>query len=325
MHLPRLAFAAAFVFAAGGAGASGSGNVLPGDLIQSCLTELDGSARAQNDSDSRTFNLHKRCPRLAKELADIIDSRELESTSIKGLRDLRYFESGFRPRPGPKEKFAPDFDGLDALLAEVLIEEVVNDSLWDRFLRWLEQFAKDDEDAQFNRFLDWLQDLDPPPWLGDVILNTSVALILLLALMVIGNELRLSGVLRRYRRAQKLPATDTDFDAVSPAHARSIDEIRGLPPRELAAAALKIVTEAFAARDWVSPSVSLTNGELVRQVGKRQPGLGNAFGALVNAIETVIYGDRPANDEERNRLLESTARLMERAHHGSRAVTKGSG
>jgi hypothetical protein len=143
--------------------------------------------------------------------------------------------------------------------------------------------------------------------------------------MVIGNELRLSGVLRRYRRAQKMPATGTDFDAVSPAHARSIDEIRGLPPRELAAAALKIVTDAFAARDWVSPSVSLTNGELVRQVGKRQPGLSNAFGALVSAIETVIYGDHTANEEERNHLLESTARLMERARQGPRAATKGSG
>ena len=313
MQLPRLAFAAAFVCAAGGVAASDSSNVFPGDLIEPCLSKLDGSARPQDGSDTRTFNLYKRCPRLAKALAGTIDSRDLESTSVEGLLDLRFFESGSRPRPDSNETFAPDFDGLDALLAEVLVEETVNDSLWDRFLRWLEQFSNNDENAGFNRLLDWLEELDPPPWLGDVILNTSVALILLLALMVIGNELRLSGVLRRYRRAQKLPTPGTDFGAVTRAHEKSIDELRGLPAREMAAAALRIVTDAFVARGWASPSASLTNGELVKEVGQRQRGLSGSFGALVIAIERVIYGDRSASDEERNRLLDSAARLVERA------------
>ena len=104
-----------------------------------------------------------------------------------------------------------------------------------------------------------------------------------------------------------------------------LDELRALPPRQLAAAILEIVTRTFADRGWLSSSSSLTNGELVRQIGQRQTALSDPFTGLVNAIEKVIYGDRLPDDEARQRLLASAHALIERAGDGPTPASGGSG
>lgn len=327
MELPRLALAGALVLAACGAGASTVTPGLPGELIQSCLADLRELSDTEGHSEAHNFNLEKRCPRLARRLAstgefDAAGAFEVEATSIEGLRDLQSFASDYRRGRPAAEVFSPDFDGLDALLADVLIEKDTDEGVWARFLRWLEQYVKDGESPGFKRFLEWLDGLDAPPWLGDVLLKVSIVLIILLALIVIGNEIRLMGLIRPGRRPQGVkisPAVPTQKER---RRALTLDELRGLPPRELAAAVLEVVTSAFAARGWLSSSESLTNGELVRQVDQRQSRLAGPFSSLVNGIETIIYGDRLPDDETRRRIFETADELVKRAG-GSAATASG--
>ena len=329
MRLSHLALAAALVFAAFEVNASVVRDDLPRDLISSCLVELRALAR-DGDSDSHRFDLNEHCPELAKRIGlsaalAAMGPVEVDAASIEGLRDLQSFAAGFHRQPSPPENFSPDFVGLDGLLVDVLIEESMDDDLWQGFLRWLEQFARDGESAELKRFLNWLEELDPPPWLADVILKGSVVLILLLALMVIGNELRLAGVMQRIRRPRMLhePA-GTEETAPKPV-AKSLDALAHLPPRQLAAAILEIVTGTLAERGWVSASSSLTNGELVRQINQRQTGLSAAFTSLVNGTEKVIYGDRLPDDASRQRLLATARKLIARARGASTVASGGSG
>ena len=327
MRLPRLALAAVVAFAAFEVGTSVARDGLPGELVRSCLTELRQLSDAEGHSSSHNFDLNKRCPQLAGRLgstseAGVIGSMEIDATSIEGLRDLQSFAAGFDREPVSSEEFPLDFDGIDALLADVLIEEKIDDGLWVQFLRWLEQYAKDGESTGLNRFFDWLEELDPPPWLGDVILNSSLVLIVLLALLVVGNEFRLAGVLRRVRRPPKLPALASAPEAAQKSRAMSLEHLRGLPPRQLAAAVLEIVTATFADRGWLSSSTSLTNGELVRQIGERQSVLAGSFNSLVNGIEKIIYGDRLPDDDTRQRLVDSAGELIESAR-GRTPATSG--
>jgi len=321
MRLPHLALAGALAFAASEVGASVAPGGLPGDLIRACLVELGELSDAEGHSDPREFDLNKRCPRLAEQLASSlnawnIDSVEVDAASVEGLRDLQSFAAGFDRQLESAEKFSLDFDGLDALLADVLVEERTDDSLWERFRRWLEQYAKGGESPGLDRLLQWLEELEAPPWLGDVILKASVVLIVLLALMIIGNEFRLAGVLHRLRRPRERQALAGTPAAAPKSHAMSLDQLRELPPRQLAAAVLEIVTVSLADRGWLSASASLTNGELVRQIGQRQSSLAGSFTSLVNAIENVIYGDRLPDDEVRQRLLVTAAELVERTRGG---------
>ena len=326
MHLSHLALAAALVFTASEVGASVSRDGLPGGLIRSCLAELRELADAAGHSSSHNFDLDERCPQLAERLSSPSDAGvsgfvEIDATSIEGLRDLQSFAAGFDREPASSGKFSLDFDRLDTLLADVLVEETIDHSLWEQFLRWLEQYVKDGESADLSRFFDWLEDLDPPPWLGEVILKSSLALIILLAVLVIGNEFRLAGVLRRIRRPRKRQASTGAPAAAPKPRATSLEELRGLPPRQMAATILEIVTAAFAERGWLSSSSSVTNGELARQIGQRKSDLARPFTRLVIGIEKIIYGDRLPDEDTRQRLIDSAGELIESAGGGASAVS----
>ncbi len=183
MRLPHLAFAGVLVFAAAEVGASVAPDGLPSDLIRSCLAALGELSDAEGHSVSRDFDLSKRCPRLAAQLASSlnagdIDSVDVDAASVEGWRDLQSFAAGFERHLASEEKFSLDFDGLGSLLADVLVEEKSEDSLWERFRRWLEQYAKGGESPGLDRLLQWLQELETPAWLGDVILKASVVLMI---------------------------------------------------------------------------------------------------------------------------------------------------
>ena len=326
MHLSHLALAAALVFAASEVGASVSRDGLPGDLIHSCLAELRDLSDAAGHSSSQNYDLDERCPQLAKRLASSSDAGvpgfvDIDATSIEGLRDLQSFAAGFDREPASSEKFPLDFDGVDALLAEVLVEETIDDSLWEQFLRWLEQYVKDGESADLNRLIDWLEGLDAPPWLGEVILKSSLVLIVLLAVLVVGNEFRVAGILSRIRRPRKRQASAGAPAAAPKPRETSLEDLRGLPPRQLAARVLEIVTAAFAERGWLSASSSFTNGELARQIGERKRDLARPFTRLVTGIEKIIYGDRLPDEDSRQRLIDSAGELIESARGGTPAVS----
>jgi hypothetical protein len=324
MYRSHLALAATFAIAAFEVGASVRLE-LPEAALKTCQSRLQEILVAEGHTGSHPFDLNKHCPELAASLDDA-DTRvvDLDATSVEGLRDLRSFTAGFDLEPRTPENFYLDLDRVDALLAEVLVEEGVDDTLWDRFLRWLEQYVKEGESSGFDRFVDWLEGLDAPPWLGDVIIKVSVVLIVLLALLVVGNELRLSGLLRRVRHKREPKVPVAAADAVQRTRTLTLDELRGLPPRQLAAGILEVVTATLAERGWLSSSSSLTNGELVRQIGQRRSALAGSFTSLVRNIEKIIYGDRQPDDETREQLVATARELMDSTHHGPAAASEGS-
>jgi len=326
MHRIRLAFAAALVLAAFEAAAAIPAEGLSGLPIQSCLGELRRLSDIEGHSDSHNFDLNKRCPDLAKQLAASLHdedagSIEIDATSIQGLQDLESFAAGFHHRPLAAEKISLDFDGLEALLADVLVEESSEDGLWEQFLHWLKQYARDDESVEFRRLLEWLEGLDAPPWLGDVILSTSMVLIIVLALIVIGNEVWLSRLWRRIRLKRRIQAHAGTATQARKARAKSVDDLRDLPARQLAAAMLEVVITALAERGWLSSGSSRTNGELIRQIGQRRNDLADSFTRLVNGIERIIYGDRSPDDETRQGLIDTAAELVERARSAPTATS----
>lgn len=321
MRLSRLVLAGTLAFTVSGAGGAVPPGDLPGDLVRSCLTQLRALSKTEGHSEAHSFDLRKRCPRLASRLAampDIVDggALEIDATSIEGLRDLQSFAAGFHRQPATG-RFSPDYDGLDALVAEVLIVDEDEDDFWKRFQRWLEQYARDTASPGLERFAKWLNGLDPPPWLGDVLLVGLIVLIVLLALIVIGNEIRLAGLFRRKWRHRETRPEAAAPPPASPRPVASLDELRGLPPRQLAAAVLAFVTAAFVERGWLSASASLTNGELVRQVGQSRREVAGAFTGLVTGIEKVIYGDRLPDDDVRRQLFDTARELTEGARTGA--------
>lgn len=326
MYAVHFAIAAVLTFTAFTVDASTTHGDLPKNQIDACLSRLDELSVAQDRSVTYTFDLNAQCPRLATALGSSFDtgdrgSLSIDAVSIEGLRDLRAFAVGFEP-PASGPTFSPDFDGLDALLSELLVEERIDDSLFDRFVHWLERYVKDGEAPKLERFLSWLESLDAPLWLGELILKSSIVLIVLLALMVVGNELRIAGVLRRIRQPRAREVRGATKESVPKRHRHSFHELPHLPPRRLATAALELVTAAFVERGWLSSSSSLTNGELVEQVALRRGDLAERFSEIVNAMEQVIYGDQLPDEKMRQWLVTSVGELVTLASGGPRSTGK---
>ena len=322
MSAAPFALAAVFTFAACAAEAADLPAELPHGRIDACLSRLGELAATEDRPASHAYNIKKHCPELAAGLASSFDtgdrgSLNIDVVSIEGLRDLRTYAAGFESSQATSVVFSPNYESLDALLAEILVEERIDDSLFDRFVHWLESHFRDGESPKLEKFFDWLTDLDAPPWLGELILKTSIVLIVLLALMVVGNELRLAGVMRRIRRPRDRPMRGEKAKPATRVRRLSFEELRDLPPRRMAAAALELVTESFAERGWLSSSASLTNGERVAQIAEGHGELAGRFSDIVRAIEEVVYGDRPPGEEARNWLLESAGDLIARARGSS--------
>ena len=84
------------------------------------------------------------------------------------------------------------------------------------------------------------------------------------------------------------------------------------------------MTATLAERGWLSSSSSLTNGELVRQMSGRPSSLAASFTTLVNAVERILYGDLPPDDETRQRLVTAARALVEDARREATAASAGS-
>ena len=322
MSAAPFALAAVFTFAACAAEASGLAGNLPRAQIDACLGRLGELTAAEDRPASHAYNLEKHCPELAAGLASSFDvgdrsSLNVEAVSIEGLLDLQAYAAGFDSQQATSVAFSPNYESLDSLLAEILVEERIDDSLFDRLVHWLESYFRDGESPKLEKFFDWLTDLDAPPWLGELILKTSIVLIVLLALMVVGNELRLAGVMRRVRRPRDRQMRGEKAEPVPRARRLSFDELRDLPARRMAAAVLELVTESFAERGWLSSNSSLTNGERVEQMAERHGELAGRFSDIVRAIEEVVYGDRLPGEEARAWLLASAGELIACDHGGS--------
>ena len=328
MSAARLVVAVLLASAAVEAGAS----ALPADVsraaIESCSATLRELARGSDNGALEPFDLRTRCPSLARDLdgpsgEETFSGVDTGAISLEGVRDVGAIVDGFRPAAGDRAHIELDFDGLEALLDDVLIEKTTQDSLWDRFLRWLEQHVRDEDSPQLGRLFDWLDDLDPPPWLGDVLVKTSTVLIILLALIVVGNELRLSGLPRRRRRERSRESASAAADGTAGSRALGFDELRGLPARALAAAIVEMVTAVFAERGWLSRDRSLTNGELLREVQARASAIVQPFSALLGSVESIVYGDRPADEQARRRLIASAETLLEQSRRLPASPSRG--
>lgn len=328
MSAIRLVVAVLLASAAVEAGAS----VLTADVsraaIESCSAKLRELTRGSDNGALEPFDLRKRCPSLARDLdspsgEETFSGVDIGAISLEGVRDVGAIVDGFRPAAGDRARIELDFDGLEALLDDVLIEKTTQDSLWDRFLRWLEQHVREGDSPQLGRLFDWLEDLDAPPWLGDVLIKTSTVLIILLALIVVGNELRLSGLPRRRRRERSGESAPAAADGTARARALGFDELRDLPARPLAAAIVEMVTAAFAERGWLSRDRSLTNGELLREVQARASAVVQPFSALLGSVESIVYGDRPADEQSRRRLIASAEALLEQSRRLPTASSRG--
>ncbi len=176
--------------------------------LDRCLRALDGTAEPL--PPYRRLILEEVCPGLARAVAELPAAGSLsqpldQQTTPNQLQDLRALLVTYRSPPASVERF--DFAALPELLARTLaVEPTPPVSWWQRFKDWLTKKLRGSGKSDYRWLTEFLKSLDPPEWLADLILRASIAVILLLALAVVVNELRAAN-LSSWLQRQKPHAT----------------------------------------------------------------------------------------------------------------------
>ncbi len=189
---------------------------------------------------------------------------------------------------------------LDGILRDLARPEAGSFELWERLRRWLEETFGAGESLDLPR---WLEDFRVSDDTVLFIFYGACALVVLLSLAIIANELRLV----RWRRRQKTQGADAAADAPV---ATPVDPDR-LPLLELPAFLLKQILERLAEHPTFPRRrvASLTHQEIERAAATLAPALAKPLISTAAVAERIRYAAAAPESTE-----------IERAVAGSRAL-----
>jgi hypothetical protein len=275
----------------------------PGSIAE-CAALLEDYAAAQpapgEDADERvipfvTPPLYEVCPEQVEELLRHPWSPglarkpdELVMADLAGLDRLRQDYSGAVPAAPVN---SADVAGVLAWL-ELPRQETA--SLWQQFLVWLrEWFDKKDTD-----FAGLLENVSLSEATLKAIMYTAIGLIILLAVLLVGGELRLA--LRNGRNAGTFGWQEREVERST---ALDFDQLARAPLREQPGLLLQIILDQLQATGILRLRSSCTHRDITSAAAALE--LGDGLGTISSAAERATFGNWCPAEEDMAGLLET--------------------
>jgi hypothetical protein len=280
--------------------------------IDSCVRHLDPQLDIGYD------RIAARCPELTKQLEHGAWAPWLprgwkepgNDLSAGGLKELRNLVN--RESMATVSRPAPDVGRLKVVLDE--LNHKSTDGPWSRFKSWLRSILeRRNQVADESWFSHLTSQLGVPQSLRQLIAYVSLAAVVLLAAVIVVNELRAAGLLPRRgelgrKRVDMAPAVIPELDLSDVDRATLGDK-----PRLL----LKLIVTRLSDRGYLPPAGALTVRELTSAARLPQPDDRGRLAALALAAERVRFC---AREPQSDSLRESIARgceLLDRLDAGA--------
>ena len=280
----------------------------PGDWLETCLRKLDPQ------TDIGYERIVTRCPELPRRLADSGWSawmpRDWQSPgndlSAASLRELRASVT----RELATRTVIPQLsvDTLRPILAELGEQDRKRESPWHRFQAWLrdllDQRDNESSDGWVARSLSRLAQSDG---LARVISWLCLAFVVVIAIGVVLNELRIAGVLRRVRSAR----SGRNIRDVHEPEPRVLQwsDVQGARIEDRPRLLLELIVSRLVTEGKLPPADGLTVRELVRSAALGNGPDGELLLEVALAAERIRYSAEQASADsilqlmERGRLL----------------------
>jgi hypothetical protein len=278
---PRIAVAVAGVLAWFSLAAA------PVDVVRDCAAKASPAIAGIK-------NLGPACPDLAQALealglAPMLSDGWQEQINTDALRDLANLAEGYNES---RPRVSPDLAALPGILKALQREQTpLSQSWWDAFKAWLAHHAN-----VLSWLERWLARLGPSTTLFNLISYSLVALVLMAAVAVLANELKVGGARWRRRRAET--------EALGPAGA-GVDSgasRSGTPADGLAELLRALVIRLMQTRR-LETERSLTHRELVTRSTFDNESQRAVFAAVAGTAESILYGAHSAAPDELNKVL----------------------
>lgn len=285
-------------------------------VVERCVNKQFKAGEAT--TRGKVVNLQKSCPSLADarhhSLLKNIQPPLTKEITVSQLLDIRtILHARIRTGSAVKHNDYPYAD-LDKLLKDTYLptEEFKPDpTLWQRFIAWLRKLLTP-------------EDKKPPAWLKDffdsielpetdtvvLFLKGAVALLVLLTLLMIFNELRAANVIsawRHIKRRRNTPADELLF--ASDAEELKLSHIKQLPDKQFASKLLYLTLFNLMQRRILPQRFSLTNHELLSQLPQDESNLLPALHQLIQYTDAGLYGDRQYETQQRQQMLQLSGKL----------------
>ena len=265
-------------------------------VLQQCVAATAAAeAPAEPDTD-----LAARCPAVARALADLglaaqidIGKRRLDSAALQDV--LRMAQRYGAPMPS----VAPNVAMLPLVLARLQTPPTPPRSWWRALEERIEQWLGQPGAAGADWLQQLLQQLSIPQWVLRVMLYATTAAVLLMAVWIIGRELRAAGLpgspVRRARRAAHTHASAAPAPAAGPG---DLAELEGSPLAERAILLLRLLVQALLRSGRLTSERALTYRELGERGAFDDAQQRGRFARLAHLAERDRYGAGALRSDE---------------------------
>ncbi len=281
------------------------------NAVQSCISVLG----EREIDDAQTVNLH--CPRLGEQLQNSFlgetsfDDRFAKLTYREVLDIEKLFAARINPEPA-RVSFL--YTNLDQFLSDTLVVDANAKKIgwWERFLAWLEDKIRTQDDADLKWLEDILKALTFSEETRKFILYGSFAIIVLLALSIVVNELKAGGLFRRRTRSRLSTSSQTSAGSnMTDVELLTTDSIQKMPQQMQPQALLSMCIDQLIRCGKLPDDRSRTNREFLKLFGSGgNQTVTRSFQDLVERAERSLYGGEQLSAEALARCFEESNRLL---------------
>ena len=292
--------------------------IAPAAVAQSAaLNSIDSCIRRLNpDVDVGYQRIAARCPELIRRLEQSGWSgwlpsdwkrpgNDLSAGSLRELRELLTRESTLRER-----SHAPSLERLPDVLASLARPHQEASGWWARAKAWLhEVFERREQTADNGWLTRMIDEIGPFQAYVELISYIALALVVVLAVYILVNELRVSGVLGRLRgRFAHQNVLPTRLQDDAPAR----DEVQGAPLRQQPRLLLELIVARLTEDSCLPPARGLTVHELTRAARLPDENDRNRLAELARTSERVRFSSAEVPNDVIAAAVANGRALLER-------------
>jgi hypothetical protein len=205
----------------------------------------------------------------------------------------------------PARGVLPVTQHVAAILAGISRPQAAQDSWWTRFKEWLHRIMGAQSQTDGSWFARWLQSISLSGASKELITWACLAVVVVLALGIVVNELRVTGLPGR-RSASRSAA-----QGASPARLQiTLKQVEAAGPREQPGLLLELIAAQLGARGLLPPARTLTARELTRRARlPDQAGRANLT-QLVAVCERIRFAEEDVEEGMRMSALRGGRALL---------------
>lgn len=211
---------------------------------------------------------------------------------------------------------APSVDTLPAVLAAVLAQQNgAREGWWARTRVWVREMFERRQDEDEDGLSHFVAGNGVPESVLELLSYVGLTLVVVLAAVIVGNELRAAGVIGRLRRRFGGRATTPRRDVMGGGDPGDWDDVRKAAPAQRPRLLLERVVARLAAQNRLPSPRGLTIHELTQAAQLADESDRRRLNGLAWMAERVRFSNEAIPDEAIAAVVESGQSLLERIAH----------